>query len=309
MYLLFLISSVAKVVAKVPFTPGHEMVGEIVAVGSNVPPEYAIGKRVCVENHFYCGECFQCKHDERHICQRLNQFGHGKGTIYGGCSEYTIIPARYAYLLRTNITDGQAAVLEPFGVAHQALESIDPNGESILIIGCGPVGLLATGIAKAMGSTKIIVTDIIKSKLETAKLMGATVTINGTQENLKEVVMRETNGDGVGRIVDASGAASIVNNCFSMLRKGGKVVLIGLLKAPLHVENPLQNIVFKSITLKTVHGRKIFHSWEESERLVSENRVNIDLLISHDIVMSKFEEAFKILMNGEGCKILLSPDE
>lgn len=127
-------NEVAKVVAKVPFSPGHEMVGEIVAVGPNVSSDYAIGKRVCVENHFYCGDCYQCKHDQRHICQRLNQFGHGKGTIHGGCSEYTIIPARYAYLLNTDITDSQAAVLEPFGVAHQALEEIEPNNETVLII-------------------------------------------------------------------------------------------------------------------------------------------------------------------------------
>ncbi|XP_065912484.1 L-threonine 3-dehydrogenase-like [Dysidea avara] len=302
-------NDIARILASVPLTPGHEMVGEVVAVGPNVPPEYAIGKRVCVENHFYCGECFQCTHDEKHICQNLNQFGYGRGTIHGGCSEYTIIPARYAYLLKSNITDAQASILEPIGVAHQALEEIDPNGETVLVMGCGPIGLLSVGIAKAMGATKVIASDVVASKLETAQIMGADVVIDSTKENLQDTVMKETNCDGIGCIVDASGAPSAVNNCFTMLRKGGKVVLIGLLKGTLHVENPLQNIVFKSITLKTVHGRKIFHSWEESEKMVFERAISVDPVITHDFPMSRFEEAFHVLMSGEGIKIIMTPDK
>jgi threonine dehydrogenase-like Zn-dependent dehydrogenase len=103
---------VAKTIACIPFVPGHEAVGEIIAVGPNTPLEYEIGKRVCVENHYYCGKCYQCTHDEPHICQNLNQFGHGKGTPFGGCSEYTIVPAKYAYLLRTNLEDSKAVLLE-----------------------------------------------------------------------------------------------------------------------------------------------------------------------------------------------------
>eukprot|EP00731_Ephydatia_muelleri_P015719 Em0009g143a len=262
---------VAQKIARIPFTPGHEMVGEIVEAGPLAPKEYAVGKRVCVENHFYCGGCYQCTHDLRHICQRMSQFGHGKGTIYGGCSEYTIIPARYAYLLTTDLDDAKAAILEPCGVAHQALEEICPKGEDILIQGCGPVGLLAIGVARAMGATKIIAADIVEGRLEVAKQLGADVVINCKTQNLRDEVMKETEGNGVGRLMEASGAIALINNCFSLLRKGGQVVLVGLPKSPIHIERPLEDVLFKSLTLKTIHGRKIFHTWVESERLVATN--------------------------------------
>ena len=109
--------------------------------------------------------------DLKHICQNLSQFGYGKGTKYGGCSEYTIIPTKYAYLLKTDLDNERASILErnthnnifitvlffvlACGVAHQALEAIEPAGEDILILGCGPVGLLAVGVAKALGAVKV----------------------------------------------------------------------------------------------------------------------------------------------------------
>ncbi|KXJ07732.1 putative L-threonine 3-dehydrogenase [Exaiptasia diaphana] len=265
-------NEVAKNIATLPFMPGHECVGEVVNVGPGCGDEFQVGNHVCCENHFYCGECYQCLHDQRHICQNLNQFGHGRGTIYGGCSQFTIIPARYAYRLKTNLEPRKACLLEPFGVAHQAMEALKPSKETVLVIGCGPVGLLAVGIAKAMGAEKIIATDINPDRLEKAKQMGADVLVNNLEENLKEIVLRETSGDGAGRLVECSGSPNMVNSSFSFLRKGGRIVLVGLPKAPLHVENVLSDVIFKSVTLKTVHGRKIFSTWEKSEQLIYQNK-------------------------------------
>ncbi|XP_003382382.1 PREDICTED: uncharacterized protein LOC100635091 [Amphimedon queenslandica] len=298
---------IAKTIAAIPFTPGHETVGEIVQLGSDVPQEYQIGKRICVENHYYCGHCYQCMHGQPHICQNLNQFGHGKGTPYGGCSEYTIVPAKYAYLLQTDLDDSKAAILEPCGVAHQALDAINPIGEDILIQGCGPIGLFAIGLAKVMGATKIIACDIVDAKLKVASQVGADVTVNCKTQNLKEIIMQETSNNGIGRLLDATGVVPMINNCFSLLRKGGSIVLVGLPKEPLHIEDPLPNVVFKSLTLKTVHGRRIFKDWIEPERFLKENKVNTDPIITHDFPMSQFEEAFATLMSGAGCKILMTP--
>ncbi|XP_031574222.1 uncharacterized protein LOC116308013 [Actinia tenebrosa] len=302
-------NEIAKAIATLPFIPGHECVGEVMKVGSGCGDEYTVGQRVCCENHFYCGKCYQCLHDQRHICQNLNQYGHGRGTIYGGCSQYTIIPARYAYILKTDIESKKACLLEPFGVAHHAMEALKPSGESVLVLGCGPIGLLAIGIAKAMGAAKIIATDIIEYRLDKAKQMGADVVVNCKREGLKEIVFRETSEDGVGRVIECSGAAPLLNSSFSFLRKGGRIVLVGLPKQPLHIENVLRDIVFKSITMKTVHGRKIFSTWEKSEQLIYENKVDVLPLITHEIPMSRFEEAFQLLFNAQGCKILLDPQK
>lgn len=119
--------------------------------------------------------------------------------------------------------------------------------------------------------------------------------------------MKETAGNGVGRLFEATGSAPMINNCFSLLRKGGKIGLIGLPKAPIHIEDPLPNVVFKSLTLKTFHGRRIFHDWEESERILHQNLVDTNPIITHDYPLSQFERAFQVLLRGEGCKVLVTP--
>jgi threonine dehydrogenase-like Zn-dependent dehydrogenase len=237
----------------------------------------------------------------------LSQYGHGKGTVHGGCSEYSIIPARYAYILKTDIDDNTACLLEPFGVAHQAMEGLLPENETVLVQGCGPIGLFCIGICKAMGASKIIATDVIDAKLEMAKKMGADILINSENSDLRTAVLSETNNDGAGRIVEATGFSPLVNSSFSMLRKGGRIVLIGLPKAPLHVENVLADIIFKSLTLTTVHGRKIFHTWEKSEEMLHQKLVDVNIAVTHEFPMSQFEKAFEVLFSGEACKIMIDP--
>ncbi|XP_028414127.1 uncharacterized protein LOC114537195 [Dendronephthya gigantea] len=306
---LYLWNEVAKKIAKLPFIPGHECVGEIVKVGPSCSDSFRVGLRVCCENHYFCGKCYQCLHGQENICQNLKQYGLGKGTIHGGCCQYTIIPSRYAYVVKTDISDNAACLLEPFGVSHLAMEKLEPTNETVLIQGCGPIGLMATGIAKAMGAKKIIATDIIECRLELARRMGANVLVNGRNENLAKVVLRETNGDGVGRILEASGNADLMNNCFKLLRKGGVVVLVGLTKKALHVDEFLQDILFKSLTIKTLHGRNIFSTWEKAEKMLHQKEVDIDAVISHIIPLSKFEQAFELLLSGKACKILMDPQE
>lgn len=303
---LYTWNEVGQAIATLPFTPGHECVGQVVKVGPNCG-EITVGTRIGVENHYYCGKCYQCTHDLQHICKDMGQFGHGKKTVYGGCSQYTIVPAKYAYVLTKNLTPQQACLLEPLGVAQHAIEEVQCVGDTLLVIGCGPIGLLSIAVAKAVGASKIYATDIIPSKLELAKKMGADEVINSKDEDLLARIMQLTNQDGVGCLIEASGSPYMVNSSFTYLRKGGHILLVGLPKAPLHVENVLQNVIFKSLVLKTIHGRKIFHTWKESEKLISEGKVDLSPIISHDLPMTKFEDAFSTLLKAEGCKILIDP--
>ncbi|XP_042231037.1 L-threonine 3-dehydrogenase-like [Homarus americanus] len=299
-------NDVARVIATVPFIPGHEATGEVVAVGSGVT-EVKLGQRVAVENHYYCGTCYQCKEGRGDICQRLSQYGHGRGTDQGGCCQYSCVPARFCYVLTRDLTPDQAVLLEPMGVAHNAVENISVAGEDVLVLGCGPVGLFAIAVAKAIGAREVYGVDVDPERLSLALQMGATEVINGAKENITSVVMNLSNKNGVGRIVEASGAASLLNQSFSWLRKGGQMVLIGLPKEPLHVENVLTDVVFKSLTLKTVHGRRIFHTWEECERLLADGLVNVGPVVSHRLPMTQYLHAFNLLMTGAACKIILDP--
>ncbi|XP_066977577.1 L-threonine 3-dehydrogenase-like isoform X2 [Macrobrachium rosenbergii] len=296
----------ARIIATLPFIPGHEAMGEVVALGEGVT-ELKLGQRVAVENHFYCGSCYLCKEKRGDICMRMNQYGHGRGTDQGGCAQYSRVPARYCYALTTSLTANQAVLLEPMGVAHNAVENIEVKGENVLVLGCGPVGLFAIAIAKALGAREVFGVDIDPGRLKLAEAMGATVTVNGNKEDIGETIMRHTDNNGIGRIIEASGAASLLNKSFSWLRKGGQMALIGLPKAPLHVENVLTDIVFKSLTLKTVHGRRIFHTWKECEQLIAGGLVTVDPVISHNIAMTQHEYAFQQLIGGHACKIVLDP--
>ncbi|XP_045123395.1 L-threonine 3-dehydrogenase-like [Portunus trituberculatus] len=299
-------NDMAQVIATLPFIPGHEATGEVVAVGTGVS-EVKIGQRVAVENHFYCGQCYQCKEGRGDICQRMDQYGHGRGTMHGGCGQYSLVPARYCYALTAPLTPDQAVLLEPMGVAHNALEAISVAGEDVLVLGCGPVGLFAIAIAKALGARAVYGMDQVSGKLELARTMGASRVIHTGKENVTEVIQALTAGNGIGRIVEASGAASLLNASFSWLRKGGQMALIGLPKAPLHVENVTTDVLFKSLTLKTVHGRRIFHTWAECERLLVEGKVDITPVVSHHLPISQYRRAFDLLTSGSASKILLDP--
>lgn len=227
--------------------------------------------------------------------------------MHGGCGQYSLVAARYCYPLRAPLTADQAVLLEPMGVAHNAVEGISVAGEDVLVLGCGPVGLFAIAVAKALGARVVYGVDQVSGRLELAKKMGATQVINTSKEDVTEAVRVLTGGNGVGRVVEASGAASLLNASFSWLRKGGQMALIGLPKAPLHVENVLTDVVFKSLTLKTFHGRRIFHTWEECERLLAEGRVDISPVVSHRLPMTQYRHAFDLLTSGSASKILLDP--
>jgi len=163
----------------------------------------------------------------------MSQLGHGKGTIYGGCSEYFIVPEQYCFKLFSNISWTDAVLLEPLGVAHNACERLEPNNQNVLIIGCGTIGLFAIAIAKYMGAKNIIACDVIEWKLNIAKQMGANEIINTEKMSIKQIhehLLHLTNEVGLDRIIECSGNSEMVNNSFSFLRKGGVIVLVGLPK-------------------------------------------------------------------------------
>jgi len=299
----------AAVIAKVPFTPGHETAGLVVKCGPNT--RFNIGTRVAIENHFYCGKCYQCTTMKRpDICSNMSQFGHGRGTIYGGCAEYFLVKEIYCYKLRSNrISWRDAALLEPLGVAHNGVTQLDPRQEEpTLVIGCGTIGLLAIGVLKALHVQNILAMDILDNKLELAKKYGANIIINSAKEkNLKERIMHETNNIGVGRILECSGNGDMLNTLLQWLHKGGNVVLVGLPKKPFHIENVIQDIIFKSLQIRSIHGRRIFDTWIKCEELVSRGQIVLDDIVSHHLPLSKFEEGYAAIKSNNAVKVVFDP--
>jgi len=297
-------NKVAQTIATIPFIPGHEAVGVVTGLGASCS-NLTLGDRVAVENHFYCGQCYTCDEGRGDICSKMDQYGHGRGTEHGGFSQYSIVKEKYCYKLQHDTSPLEAVLLEPMGVAHNGVESINVQGQDVLVLGAGPIGLLAMQIARSMGCTRTMIADMNPSRLELALKMGADVCIDTSKEDLKKRVMELTGGVGVARLVEATGAPPVVNNCFSLLRKGAQLVLIGLPKSAIHIENPLPDVIFKSITLKTVHGRRIFSTWEKCEQLIADKQVDPTLIVSHEFAFNQWQDAFDTLLSGDACKIVV----
>lgn len=166
---------------------------------------------------------------------------------------------------------------------------------------------MAVGVARTMPITgKIIACDVVEDKLAIAKKMGADITFNvkDLKCSLKEKILELTDNVGVGRIIECSGHAPTVSQIFGCLRKGGCITLVGLPKAPLIIENPLQDIIFKSTQIRTVHGRRIFRTWNKTEKLVADRKIILDPLVSCELPLADFEKGYQALQTGKALKVI-----
>lgn len=285
-----------------PTILGHECSAEVVEVGTGVK-NLKPGDYVACDTHIPCGECYQCRNGEQHICQNLKLFGvHTNGCF----AEYATIPAICAVKIPESIHPNVGAVLEPLGTSVRANVEIQSSGKNVAVIGCGPIGLMAVAAAKAFGAANIYAVDINDYRLEIAKELGATETINSTKENSVDKLKELTNGVGVDAFIDASGSTIAILDGLKALRKGGKVALIGLPSKPLEIDLGSQ-IVFKEATIVGIHGRRMFETWTVMSNLLDKGLLNIDPVITHVLKLEEFEEGFDISIKGIGGKVILVP--
>eukprot|EP01084_Bolivina_argentea_P285130 488892_1 len=307
-------------VAKVPFIPGHEAAGLVLKVGSN-ETRFIVGDRVAVENHFYCDQlsCIQCQNGRGDICPNMGQFGFGKGTPFGGCCEYFVVKSKYCYkLTEPYISWRDAALLEPVGVACNACDQLDIqfknsntySDELFAVTGCGPIGLMTIACLKSFGISNIYAFDILDWKLDIARKMGAKYVVNTRNMNNKEItkyVMDKTSNNGFGRIIECSGNENVISLLFRIIRKGGKIVMVGLPKKKIVIEDGMNNWVLNSIQITSIHGRRIFDSWEKAEKLIQMGQMDLDKVVSHFIPMTQFQKGYDDWFNGKACKVVFDP--
>jgi threonine 3-dehydrogenase len=293
------------IVRGLPFIPGHECCAEVVEVGTDVR-DIKPGDKVCAETHIPCGRCYQCTHGLQHICQNLVLFGHH---VDGCFAEYAMIPASSVYRLKSGLEPHIACLLEPFGVSVRAVEEAAPQGDTLVVTGCGPIGLFAIAVARQAGATKIIAAEVNPFRLDLARKMGADVVVNVGEADLGKVVFDETDRQGAGRIIEASGNPNIVNSCFSYLRKGGTIVLVGNPKGPVEIRNVMTDLMHKELTLKTIHGRRMYETWEKAEALLANGDVDISQVITHTFPLTRIDEALRAILNGQACKVILETGE
>jgi threonine 3-dehydrogenase len=292
-----------KVYTNIPFVLGHECAAEVVEVGSQVR-RIKEGDRIAVETHVPCGNCYHCLNGIQHICPSMKIIG---ATMDGCFAEYAVIPEISAVKIPEEISWEEGALLEPMGVALRPVSEGNVLGETVAVIGCGPIGQLAIGLAKVMGASRVFACDVNNFRLDLAKDMGADITIDSKGNDPVGIILGETNGLGVGVSIELSGSSEGINTAFGVLRKGGKIFIIGQPKAPVEMDVG-RDIVVKEARVKGFHGREMYHTWELAETLLKTKKIDICKIVTHCFGMSKYEEAFELLKRGGALKVLLFPD-
>jgi threonine 3-dehydrogenase len=234
----------------------------------------------------------------------MKLFGHN----FDGCfANYTAVPEAIVFKIHDALSLDKAALLEPLGVALQAVEKAQVHGDSIAIIGAGPIGLMSLYLARKMGACFSVVIDINAYRLDLAKKLGADLLLSPGMMDVTDEIMKATQGDGVGRIIEASGSAQVLSDCFFYLRKGGRLVLVGNPKEDVVIRRPIQSLIHKEITIKGVHGRRMFDTWEKTQRFLLDDSFPFDVFVTHEFPMSQFEDAFQLIESGKCAKIKLTP--
>lgn len=287
---------------KIPRVFGHEVAGEVVETGKDVTM-VKIGDFVSAETHIACNTCFQCRTGLAHICQNVKILGVDVDGVF---AEYAAIPENNAWVLEENIPKDYASVMEPLGNAiHTALAG-DVAGNTVLVLGCGPIGIMSAAICRLCGATKVIASEVNEFRLNLAKKMGADFIINPDKSDLKKEVMALTNGLGVDVVLEMSGHPKAINDGFKVLRSGGRYSILGIPKEPMEIDLA-KDIVFKQATVQGINGRVMFNTWYKTSRFLSSARLDLGPIITHRLRLEEFEKGMELMKTGNCGKVLLYP--
>ena len=286
---------------KPPVIIGHEMSGHIVKVGSAVTAWHE-GDYISAECHKICGQCFQCRTGQGHVCRDYSILG----VDFDGCfAGYVRIPQASLWKNEPHLPPEVACLQDPVGNAVLAVTSVDVMGKAVLITGCGPIGLFAVGVSKAMGASEVIAVDINDFRLDLALKMGAGAIINPLKQNLVEDVLLVTREEGVDALVEMSGAEQCLVDGLKVIKNGGQAALLGIPEDRICLD--LANeVIFKGINLFGITGRKIFSTWYQTSALLNSS-LDITPVITHKMELEQFQEAFKTVQSGRCGKIILYP--
>jgi threonine 3-dehydrogenase len=288
---------------KPPMTFGHEFCGTVEKVGAQVT-SVREGEFVSAEMHVNCGHCHQCRVGQPHICQNLKIIGIDRD----GCfAEFVNIPARNIWKIDPAIPEPYAAILDPLGNAVHTVLAGEIAGQTVAVTGCGPIGLMAIGVARACGASTIFATEVNPQRLALAKQMGADEALNPREGDVVRRVREATGGTGVDVLLEMSGNPKAIHEGFQMLRAGGRASLLGIPSEPVTFDL-VADIIFKGATVQGIYGRRMFETWVQMTALLRSGRLNLDPLISSRMGLESFDKAFSLQSQGLAGKVLFYPN-
>lgn len=283
---------------KIPTVLGHEFVGKIVEMGSNVH-DFKEGDIVSAEGHVVCGRCRNCLAGRRHLCNSPSGIGVNRD---GAFAEYISVPVTNIWYCDTSISLEVLSCFDPLGNAVHTALTYNVVGEDVLITGAGPIGCMAAGIAKQIGARFIVVTDINPYRLELAKKMGATLTLDVRSEKIEDAQKRLGMNEGFDVGMEMSGDSGAFRDMLSNMSHGGKIALLGILP-PTKID--WDYVIFNGLTLKGIYGREMYETWYKVTMLL-QCGLDIRPLITHKFDYTEYQKGFEAMKSGRSCKVVLN---
>ena len=282
----------------VPMVVGHEFVGEIVEVGSNVT-DFRIGAIASGEGHVVCGRCRNCLAGRRHLCADTKGIGVNRT---GAFAEYISLPMTNVWQHKSSVDRDIASIFDPFGNAVHTALSFPLLGEDVLITGAGPIGCLAAAVARYAGARFVVVTDVNPWRLELATKLGATRVVDVRQETLAEVQAKLGMTEGFDVGLEMSGNPQAFRDMLDNMCHGGKVAMLGI--PPEEIAIDWNKVVFNMLTIKGIYGREMYETWYKMKVLI-EGGLDISPVITHRYHYTEFEQGFDAMMSGKSGKVIL----
>ena len=283
---------------KPPFVVGHEFAGDVAEVGRLVT-DVKPGDRVTAEGHIVDGRCLLCRTGNAHVCPYTRIIGVDRD---GGFAEYISMPATNVWHLDDNISYEVGGIHDPMGNAFHTALTAEIPGATVLVTGCGPIGLFAIGICRAAGASRVIASDINDTRLELARVMGAHDAV--TPQEVEAVVKSCTGNLGMDVVLEMSGVPSAIHQAFALVRVGGRVQMLGIPAKPVEIDFSSE-IIFKGITVYGVVGRRMYDTWHQMTRFLRSGEFDPTPVITHRFPMSGFEDAIRAIKSGDAGKVIL----
>jgi threonine 3-dehydrogenase len=283
----------------VPMVIGHEFVGEVAQVGSNVN-DFHPGQLVSGEGHVICGRCRNCLAGRRHLCAHTSGVGVNRP---GAFAEYIALPMANVWAHHPGIDRDVACIFDPFGNAVHTALSFPVLGEDVLITGAGPIGIMAACVAKHAGARYVVITDVNPVRLELAQKAGVTLAVNPREMSLGEVQKKLDMKEGFDVGLEMSGNPAAFRDMVANMAHGGKIALLGIPAQEMALN--WHTVIFNMITIKGVYGREMYETWYKMTVML-ESGLDLRPVITHRFPYTKYQEAFEVVRSGQAGKVILN---
>lgn len=283
----------------VPMAVGHEFVGEVIEVGSNVA-DFHPGEIVSGEGHVVCGLCRNCLAGRRHLCAHTVGIGVNRP---GAFAEYIALPMTNVWHHAPGVDWDIASIFDPFGNAVHTALSFPVLGEDVLITGAGPIGLMAAAVVRHAGARFVVITDVNPWRLELAKKLGVTAAVNVKEESIVDVQKKLDMHEGFDVGLEMSGNATAFQDMLANMAHGGKVAMLGIPEGEMSID--WNTVVFNMLTIKGIYGREMYETWYKMTVML-QSGLNISPVITHRMHYTEFETGFQAMLSGESGKVILN---